>query len=218
MEYSTDLFDAAWADRLLDCMATLLEQAADAPGTPVTDLPMPAAAQRYELIIERNHQAPPVDHGADTGDAPSAPDDHDTGVRCAPEWSAVSSAAERVEPRNPVEAALAQIWGDLLDTQASVGVHDNLFALGGHSLTATRFVARLRDAYGVQLPVHQVFVGPTIAELAEVVAAYPEFSLTKGSSRHAELDALSDDDLDALLRAALAQRNRRRVIADGSDS
>ena len=99
-----------------------------------------------------------------------------------------------------------------------VGVHDNLFALGGHSLTATRFVARIGDAYGVELPVHQVFVGPTIAELAVVIAAHPDFRVAKGSSRHAELDALSDDDLDALLRAALAQRNRRRAIADGFDS
>jgi hypothetical protein len=235
MEYSADLFDAAWADRFLGCMATLLEHAADAPGTPVADLPMLTAAQRDELIIERNRQAPPAADDADAGDAQSATDDSDADVR----WllqastsrvidgdrslpmsggSAASSASGRVEPRNPVEATLAQIWGDLLDTQASVGVHDNLFALGGHSLTVTRFVARLGDAYGVQLPVHQVFVSPTIAELAEVVAAHPDFSVTRGSSRHTELDALSDDDLDALLRAALAQRNRRRAIADGSDS
>ena len=204
MEYSADLFDAAWADRFLGCMATLLEHAADAPGTPVADLPMLSAAQRDVVIIERVHQAPPADDGADTGDAHGAPDDSD--------------AAGRVGPRNPVEATLAQIWGDLLDTWASVGVHDNLFALGGHSLTATRFVARLGDAYGVELPVHQVFVGPTIAELAEVIAAHPDFRVPKGSSRHAELDALSDDDLDALLRAALAQRNRRRAIADAFDS
>ena len=58
----------------------------------------------------------------------------------------------RIEPRNPVEATLAQIWGELLDIQAPVGVPDNLFALGGHSLTATRFVARLADAHGLQLP------------------------------------------------------------------
>jgi acyl carrier protein len=164
---------------------------------------MLTAAQRDELIIERDRQAPPADEGADTGDAHGAPDDSD--------------AAGRVGPRNPVEATLAQIWGDLLDTQASVGVHDNLFALGAHSLTATRFVARLGDTYGVELPVHQVFAGPTIAELAEVIAAYPDFRVTKSSSRHAELDALSDDDLDALLRAALAHRNRRRAIADGAD-
>ena len=204
MEYSADLFDAAWADRFLGCMATLLEHAADAPGTPVADLPMLSAAQRDVVIIEPVRQAPAADDDADTGDAHNAPDDSD--------------AAGRVGPRNPVEATLARIWSDLLDTQASVGVHDNLFALGGHSLTATRFVARLGDAYGVELPVHQVFVGPTIAELAEVIAAHPDFRVTKGSSCHAELDALSDDDLDALLRAALAQRNRRRAIADAFDS
>ena len=123
-----------------------------------------------------------------------------------------------VEPRNPIEATLARIWGDLLDTQAPVGVRDNLFALGGHSLTATRFVARVGDTYGVKLPVYEVFVSPTIAELAEVITAYPDFRATEDLSRHAELDALSDEDLDELLRTALAEHNRRRAIAGGADS
>ena len=136
----------------------------------------------------------------------------------APEWSAVTSAANRAEPRSPVEATLAQIWSDLLGAQAPVGIHDNLFALGGHSLTATRFVARVADTYGVDVPVHQVFAGPTIAELAEVVSADPQFGQATATSRHVELDALSDEDLDELLRATLAQRNRRRASADGADS
>ena len=136
----------------------------------------------------------------------------------APQWGAAPSAAEHVEARNPVEATLVRIWTDLLATQAPVGVHDNLFALGGHSLTAARFVARVADAYGVSLPVHHVFAGPTIAELAEVISADPDFGLAAGSSRHAELDALSDDDLDDLLRAALAQRNRRQARAGHPDS
>ena len=136
----------------------------------------------------------------------------------APQWGASPSAAGRVQPRNPVEATLAAIWSDLLATEEPVGVHDNLFALGGHSLTATRFVARVADTYGVNLPVHHVFAGPTIAELAEVVSADPHFGAAADSSRHAELDALSDDDLDELLRAALAQRNRRRASAGGPDS
>jgi amino acid adenylation domain-containing protein len=135
----------------------------------------------------------------------------------APKWGAPPSAADRVEPRNPVEATLARIWSDLLGTDA-LGVHDNLFALGGHSLTATRFVARVADTYGVSVPVHHVFTGPTIAELAEVISADQDFGLAAGSSRHAELDALSDEDLDELLRAALAQRNRRRATAGDPDS
>jgi acyl-coenzyme A synthetase/AMP-(fatty) acid ligase len=128
----------------------------------------------------------------------------------APQWSVLATATESAQARNPVEATLAGIWGDLLGTQAPVGVHDNVFALGGHSLTATRFVARIADVYGVSLPVHQVFAGPTIAELAEVIAADPDFGQGTVSSRHAELDELSDDDLDDLLRAAIAQRTRRR--------
>jgi hypothetical protein len=51
-----------------------------------------------------------------------------------------------------------------------------------------------------------------------VISADPEFGLAADSSRHAELDALSDEDLDELLRAALAQRNQRRANAGGSDS
>ena len=136
----------------------------------------------------------------------------------APRWGAPPSSAGRVQPRNPVEATLARIWSDLLATQEPVGVHDNLFALGGHSLTITRFVARVADTYGVGLPVHQVYSAPTVAELAGVVSADPDFGLAAGSSRHAELDALSDEDLDELLRAALAQRHRRRAIADSADS
>jgi amino acid adenylation domain-containing protein len=136
----------------------------------------------------------------------------------APQWGSQAAPDSLAGPRNPVEATLAQIWGDLLATGTVVGVHDNLFALGGHSLTATRFVARVADAFGVSLPVHHVFTGPTIAELAEVISADPDFGLAARPARYADLDALSDEDLDALLRAALAQRNRRQAAAGGPDS
>jgi amino acid adenylation domain-containing protein len=128
-----------------------------------------------------------------------------------PEFDGLAAAADRVEPRNDVEATVARIWGDLLAIEAPIGVHDNLFKLGAHSLSATRFVARLADAYGVSLPVHHVFAGPTVAELAELVSADPDFGQVFTSSRHADLDAMSDDDLDELLRAAMAQRSRRQA-------
>jgi amino acid adenylation domain-containing protein len=127
----------------------------------------------------------------------------------------VRSSAEHVKPRTPVEEALARVWSDLLAHPVPVGVHDNLFALGGHSLTATRFVARVGDMYGVTLPVHRIFATPTIAELAEAVAADPDFAAPQ-DTRDRELDALSDADLDDLLRAALAQRERRRAAVAGS--
>jgi hypothetical protein len=63
MEYSTDQFDQAWAERFLRCMATLLGHAADAPGTPVTELPMLSATEIHELIAGRNRPALPGESG-----------------------------------------------------------------------------------------------------------------------------------------------------------
>src|SRR6185437_7757173 len=57
LEYSTDLFDPAWADRFLRCMAHLLEHAANAPGTAVGDLPMLSDEEIDELIVGRNRPA-----------------------------------------------------------------------------------------------------------------------------------------------------------------
>lgn len=133
----------------------------------------------------------------------------------APEWDRRPPAVERVGPRTPVEETLARIWGELLATPTAVGVTDNLFAVGGHSLTATRFVARVADSYGVNLPVHEIFAHPTIGELAEIVAKDPDFGRVDSA---AELDELSDDALDELLRAALAQRNRRRAVPGDAEA
>ncbi len=135
----------------------------------------------------------------------------------APQWGPAPSAVERVQPRNPVEAALVRIWSDILATQEPIGVHDNLFAAGGHSLTATKFVVRVADTYGVSLPVHHVFASPTIAELAEIITVDPDFGHATRSAKDADLDALSDEDLDALLRAALAQRRRRQATTENAD-
>ncbi len=52
-----------------------------------------------------------------------------------------------------------------------IGVHDSFFALGGHSLLVTRVIARVREAFGVDVPLRRLYEAPTIAQLAEIVAS-----------------------------------------------
>jgi amino acid adenylation domain-containing protein len=70
---------------------------------------------------------------------------------------------------NPVEQAIADIWGALLGV-GRVGVHDDFYALGGHSLLAIRIITRVREVFGVELDVADLLLHrPTVAGLAEVV-------------------------------------------------
>ncbi|HET9225029.1 MAG TPA: condensation domain-containing protein, partial [Thermoanaerobaculia bacterium] len=74
-----------------------------------------------------------------------------------------------VAPRNAVEEALAAIWCEVLDIDR-VGVHDNFFHLGGHSLMATQVQSRIRQRLKVEMPLPAVLQTPTVASLAEALA------------------------------------------------
>ncbi|HEX2048496.1 MAG TPA: non-ribosomal peptide synthetase [Acidimicrobiales bacterium] len=71
-------------------------------------------------------------------------------------------------PRNETEATVASVWEAVLGVP-HIGVNDDFFALGGHSLAAVQIAARLRDAFGIELPVVAVFEAPTVAELSRAV-------------------------------------------------
>ncbi len=91
-------------------------------------------------------------------------------VRALPAPEGRPAAARYVEPRTPLEAAVAEIWGEVLHVER-VGAADRFFDLGGHSLLAGRIISRVREALGVELPLRTLFRGLTVAEFAATVDA-----------------------------------------------
>ena len=83
----------------------------------------------------------------------------------APDDSRPELETGYVVPRNPLEEQLAAIWCEVLQLER-VGVHDNFFALGGHSLLVARMVGLIDRHCRMQISIALVFRNPTIAELA----------------------------------------------------
>jgi amino acid adenylation domain-containing protein len=81
-----------------------------------------------------------------------------------------ASAASAVDntPRNETEQKLATLWGEVLKKE-NIGIHDNFFALGGHSLIAIRLLGKIAKTFGQRLSLRTLFENPTIAQLAPVV-------------------------------------------------
>ena len=73
-----------------------------------------------------------------------------------------------MKARSPTEKLLAQIWCEVIGLD-EVGVHDNFFDLGGHSVLVTQIVGRIRKLFDVNVGLRTVFERPTIAELAETI-------------------------------------------------
>jgi len=94
-----------------------------------------------------------------------------------------TAAGELELPGTVVEERIAEIWAELLDRE--VGIRENFFRSGGNSILAIRLIARIQNAFEIDLPVRAVFEGPTVAELAAAVE----------DRIRAEIEALSDTEV-----------------------
>jgi FkbH-like protein len=154
-----------------------------------------------------------------TGDLPSIPDGPAAAMpldlvhHIATELATAAQIVAAVDPRrtaavpslmdsgDPVEQAVAAMWAQLLE-HPPVSVHDDFYQLGGDSLMALKFAARVRDEYGLELPVEVLFTDTfTVATMARAIhdlrPADPDEEALAGML--AELDRLSDDEVRALL-------------------
>lgn len=119
-----------------------------------------------------------------------------------PEWDRSAATDEFVAPQTEAELAIAAIWQNVLAI-GTIGVNDNFFALGGHSLLGMQVLSRLRQEFGVELGLRALFEAPTIAGLAAAVATAEPLR--------------SDRDAPALVRVDRNQRRTTRAPTSAGD-
>jgi acyl carrier protein len=103
--------------------------------------------------------------------------------------------APYVTPTTPIEEEVAKIWGEVLSLD-QVGIHDNFFDLGGHSLAATRVISRVIKGFGLELSLQSLFAAPTVAEMTVVITEHQGKKLgeEKLDCMLAELESISDEE------------------------
>ena len=102
---------------------------------------------------------------------------------------------EYVAPRTPMEQELTRILQELLQTER-VGVHDVFFELGGFSLLATQLATRIRENFGVELSLRDVFEAPTVGALAPLIVRR-QVELSGSLDLAALLDEIEQTDSSA---------------------
>jgi acyl carrier protein len=132
----------------------------------------------------------------------------DRGALPGPDERRPDIEASFAAPRNAVEEALAEIWGEVLRIE-QVGIQDNFFELGGHSLMATQIISRLSDVFQVEIPLRQLFLYPMIAELALIIEGELEKTERENVKQLLdEFEDLSDEEAERLLAQELRQNER----------
>lgn len=86
----------------------------------------------------------------------------------APESALSDSQTGYIAPRTELEETIAQIWQELLGRQ-KIGMFDDFFEIGGHSLMATQVVSRMRQTFGIEMPLSRFLQARNICDLARYV-------------------------------------------------
>lgn len=114
----------------------------------------------------------------------------------------IKGEGERIPepPRNRVEEALSWMWAEILGVE-EVGIHDDFFEIGGHSILASQLVSRLRETFQVELSLRTFFDAPTIAKLAGIIIGDEEQAMKVERIAELLMDVInySDDEVEAML-------------------
>jgi len=112
-----------------------------------------------------------------------------------------------VAPEKEIERSVEAIFREVLGC-GSLSIHDNFFALGGDSLKGIRVIARINADHGLQLPAVSLFRHPSIAEIAMSIERSAALHREEEAALTAEIQALSDEEVERLLRESNEQPRR----------
>jgi acyl carrier protein len=103
-------------------------------------------------------------------------------------------------PVQEFELKVAKIWEAVLEVRP-VGIHDNFFDLGGHSLAATRVVSRVMEQFQLEIPLQALFQTPTVAEMAGVIVEHRYRKQGKNELENIlnDVESLSDEEAKRLV-------------------
>ena len=117
-----------------------------------------------------------------------------------------------VAARTPVEEIVAAMFAELLQRE-QVGIFDNFFECGGHSLLAVQLASLLRETFQVEVSLRRIFDGPTVAEIAE--ALLEDEDKRPRVQRRAELMVklvgVSEDQAESMLAKPLSHEVKEQM-------
>jgi NAD(P)-dependent dehydrogenase (short-subunit alcohol dehydrogenase family)/acyl carrier protein len=129
----------------------------------------------------------------------------------------INRSRRATRPRPDLPVPYAALWRELLGVE-EIGIYDDFFQLGGHSLLGLQLLSRLQAAFGVEVPLRTLFDAPTLAELSVALhdlrsaqgaeaAAAPKIAVVDPQSLLENLEELSDEEMTELLARMAAQED-----------
>jgi hypothetical protein len=185
--YDRNRFDAGAISRMLGHFQTLLEAMAANPDRRLSNLLIvPNGGIEFLGRVDREVEI--------------------RGPQVQPDMTKPEPESVYISPRTAVEKTVASIWAQVLGLK-QVGVHDDFFEIGGHSLLGTRIISRAREIFQTEVPLRALFENPTVAGLAaEIERLQAEKALPQIAGMVAELEDLSEEEARRLLAQEMSKQ------------
>jgi non-ribosomal peptide synthetase component F/acyl carrier protein len=126
----------------------------------------------------------------------------------APDLTGTNGAGRKLAPpRTAAEEVLASVWAEVLGLD-EVGVEENFFDLGGHSILASHLISRLREIFRIELPMRTFFESPTVAAMAASMAGEQGGKVERIAELLISVASYSDEEVESRLQGG-------RLVSEG---